>query len=287
MADGAENNNTGQNGTAAHTGKPDQPVSGTPSFLRRSSSGRYLGAATNVGFSPTAIRKPQQFVGRGLSTLVQGLRDIQEERLEEDMDVLREIEAEQAANEVEVNDSQAPDNNDAEPRFEKKGQKRTTRRVKMKPVVVQKPQTQAKEPDEENDSEDELATVPETHHQDAILQGGDVDNHSIDIDDVASLHTASEPDHDSDPDFAQEAEVGTMKRKSFSEKMKEAISSVAKPHSKPREENKSRPEPAAKKQVTREKPARKVNPDAHANYRSLKIRNKNTKGRFGGRFRRR
>ncbi|PYI07569.1 hypothetical protein BO78DRAFT_417688 [Aspergillus sclerotiicarbonarius CBS 121057] len=242
----------------------------TPSFLRRSTSGRY-DTGNEGGLSPIAVRKRPQFVGKGLSALVQGLRDMEEEQMQDDMDVLHEIEAEQAAMN-DVGDSQAPD----EPwrTFKKKGQKRTTRKVRMKPVVSKpKPEPQLPGSDGEGDDLDEEQTVvPETQHP-----APETKTH--DMDEVESLHTMSEPDFDSDPDYD---ESKPTRSKSFSERMKEAIAA-----DKPQEERQEKaPQPKAKEQEKKPR-ARKVNPAAHANYRSLKLRNKNTKGRGGGRFGRR
>ncbi|PWY87978.1 hypothetical protein BO94DRAFT_556432 [Aspergillus sclerotioniger CBS 115572] len=238
----------------------------TPSFLRRSTSGRY--DATNAGgLSPIAVRKRPQFVGKGLSVLVQGLRDMEEEQMQDDMDVLNEIEAEQAALN-DVGDSQAPD----EPgrTFKKKGQKRTTRKVRMKPVVSKpRPEPQLPGSDDEGEHLEEQDVVPETQHLNAP---------EAEADEVESLHSISEPDFDSDPDYD---ESKPTRSKSFSERMKEAIAA-----DKPQEEPQKAPQPKAKEQE-KKPPARKVNPAAHANYRSLKLRNKNTKGRGGRRFGRR
>ncbi|RJE26760.1 DNA replication regulator sld2 [Aspergillus sclerotialis] len=290
MAEGPDNAKAAENGNQlGGKAAEESAVSGTPSFLRRSNPGRY-GNGTAGGLSPTAVRKPQPFVGKGLSALVQGLRDMEEERLQDDMDVLHEIEAEQTAANVEVNDSQAQAN-DAGPRPKKKGQKRTTRRVIMRPVVVPRPTraSQSKEMDNRSDNceeKDEDAAVPETQHPNAAPHAEAEGQHD-DMDDAASLNTISEPDvgSDSDLDYTEEPEVSIPRSKSFSEKMKEAISSVAKQPPKPQEKPSV---PKATKEKENQKPrARKVNPEAHANYRALKIRNKGTKGRFAGRFGRR
>lgn len=290
----------GNKGAAAGQGE-------TPSFLRRSNAGRSFNAldTSTAGLSPIAARKPPQFVGKGLSALVQGLRDMEEERLDDDMDVLRELEADQeaVANQnqdmegVEVADIQ---NQTGRRPYKKKGQKRTTRRVHMKPVVVSKTQTQAQAQtgpagsdnsyDEELD--DELAAaaaVPDTQLPETVNQVPEADDNDHDNDN-ASLHTMSdtEPD-DSDPDYDQPV----PKTKSFSEKMKEAISadssskttdsqSTEKPD--PKTKTKTKP----KKQEEEKPRARKVNPNAnaHANFRSLKIgrgRGRGGAGRFRGR----
>lgn len=131
--------------------------SDTPSFLRRSNGGRSydaLGPAAGE-LSPIAARKPRRFVGKGLSDLVQGLRNMEEERLEEDLDVLRELEADQEAmqdNEGQTADDQSSHQNRGKRPYKKKGQKRTTRRVRMKPVVV--PKSQKKQPSPELTEED-------------------------------------------------------------------------------------------------------------------------------------
>lgn len=275
-AEAAENQNQTNNSTGKAAG------SGTPSFLRRSNSARYVNAVSNGGLSPTAVRKPQPFVGKGLSAIVQGLRDMEEERLDDDMDVLREIEAEQEAAKVEVDDSQAPVNQRPPPK--KKGQKRTTRRVVMRPVVVPRPARQPKEDDtgSDNDAQDDTA-VPETQLQETAQEvnvGGQFD----DSDDAGSTHTMSEPD--SDLDYMEEPDVSKPKAKSFSEKIKEAISSVGKPEPKPQEKQLSTatPKEKVKEKENKQPRARRVNPEAHANYRALNIRNKGTKGRFGRRF---
>jgi len=264
----------------------------TPSFLRRSNAGRSFNTVdpTTGGLSPIAARKPPQFVGKGLSALVQGLRDMEEERMEDDMDVLREMEAEQNVmdnNKVDVEDSQAGDGAGQKP-YKKKGQKRTTRRVRMKPVIVPKAQAKSTEPSGDDD-EDEQAAIPETQLQ------GQSENHFSEDDnaDDASLHSISEPElEDSDTDFDEPV----TKTKSFAEKMKEAISADSKNNkqesSQPSELAKAKAKQKEKEKKDKEKQEsskprpRKVNPEAHANYRSLKIRNKNTKGRGAGRFRR-
>ncbi|KAL1859401.1 hypothetical protein Plec18167_006644 [Paecilomyces lecythidis] len=246
---------------------PEEQASETPSFLRRSTSG--MGppnaAAGASGMSPVAVRKPQRLFGKSLSALVQGLRDMEEEQMEDDWEILKEIEAEQAAetaaNGAEEGDSQAPE---AQRTWKKKGQKRTTRRVVMRPVLSKpKPAPGTKTGNEEDN-------VPET--QAASQNGGREDENADDA--------ASEPDADSDPDYEGEGR-SLRKASSFSEKMKAAFSSVVNVKNNDKSSASTAPEDAKAKKPA----ARKVNPEAHANYRSLKIRNKNSKGR--GRFGRR
>lgn len=283
------------------TAPQEETQSGTPSFLRRSNSGRYLPSTSNhdgSGLTPMVSRKPPQFAGRGLSHLVQGLRDMETRQLDDEWDVLREIEAEQEAPNVDVADSQVATANEKQQPYKKKGQKRTTRRVIMRPVVNRpKPRNDPiVATNEENEaSDDELATVPETH-----LPAGPKDTNNHDdqretnddnSDDVVSLHTEPEPevesdaepdaDFDGDPEYDEDPKP-IARTKSFSQRLKEAVASAVKPKAKETVEKKPR---APEKEKKKPRP-RKVNPEAHANYRSLKIRNRGSKSR-GGRFRRR
>ncbi|RAQ44509.1 DNA replication regulator sld2 [Aspergillus flavus] len=258
------------------------PESETPAFLRRSNSARYAASNPNgEGLSPINVRKRPRFVGKGLSALVQGLRDMEEEHLDNELDVLREIEAEQAGMNTEATDSQAVEQ-DTGPTFKKKGQKRTTRRVRMKPVIS-KPKRESQLPaseDEDNtdnvdQSDDELAAVPETQQPGA---SGDETNG---VPDAASLHSISEPELNSDSDYEEQSKP-PARSKSFSERIRDAIGVVEPPPA----EKQEKPQPKVKEKQTKPR-ERKVNPEAHANYRSLKLRNKNSKGRGAGRFGRR
>ncbi|PYI33646.1 hypothetical protein BP00DRAFT_391864 [Aspergillus indologenus CBS 114.80] len=286
-----------EGGPAKATQEPNG--SETPSFLRRSTSGRYDTSDITGGLSPMATRKRPQFVGKGLSALVKGLRDMEEEQMEDDMDVLREIEAEQAAMmDAQVADSQAAAaENESAPVWKKKGQKRTTRKVRMKPVVATSRQSAPELPsfsdgEEEEGGEDAgpdggVTAVRETQQ---LVAPGPLDRSHTevsDLDDLDSLHTMSEPDlSDFDPDY-DEGPQPREKSKSFSEKMKEAIAAGKPPATGTPEKPPVRPQTQAKDPEPKQPRARKVNPEAHANYRSLKIRNKNFKGRGGGRFGRR
>ncbi|KAL2815512.1 DNA replication/checkpoint protein [Aspergillus granulosus] len=291
----------------------------TPSFLRRSTSGIYSssqGAAGMSGLSPIPVRKPPQFVGKGLSQLVQGLRDMEEERLEDEWDILREIEIEQeqeGAN-VDVPDSQAPDAMGRT--YKKKGQKRTTRLVRMKPVVSARPRPNRSSQSQsqyaplstlsgdnkgsegvESEFEDELEAIAETQAN-ASTARDLLDNEGDE--DLESLHSISEAEPDADSDF--DPEYGTelkplARAKSFSQKMKEAIG-AGKPPAGPGDfekaklseakENKKKERERDAEKESKKPSTRKVNPQAHANYRSLKIRNRGGRGgRNFGRFRRR
>ncbi|KAJ5396733.1 hypothetical protein N7509_004846 [Penicillium cosmopolitanum] len=271
---------------------PETNHSATPSFLRRSNSGRYPAPSNKdgSGLSPIKSRQPGRFHGKGLSTIVQGLRDMEEERLDaeegqmdDDWELMRELEGEADGFSYPVPEAHPPQ--DAQRPYKKKGQKRTTRRVIMRPVIRQAKPRQASNaaPQAEEESDDELAAdvVPETlvqAHSDEIPQ--DVLDADEEGDEVASLHNMSEPDPDSDgdPEYGEQTKP-VPKPKSFSDRLKEAVSKV-KPTSK-----EPAPVPVKSAPATEEKKPkeRKVNPQTHANYRSLKI---HRGSRGGGRFRR-
>ncbi|KAK2759841.1 DNA replication regulator sld2 [Arachnomyces sp. PD_36] len=303
----------GNHGETNDTSKPS--VSETPSFLRRSNPLR-LSGLNNINeedsTSPIAVRRPQKFMGKGLSALVQGLRDMEDERMDDDLAVLHEIEAEQMGNinnKVSVKDSQVLDNNDDEeppegtvaiedqvpqqPRkqWKKKGQKRTTRRVNMKPNRA-KPRPEPKwksnvddaEEESEDEDEDELV-VPDTQ----IAVDGDDPDPDSDYGSLSGLGMSDfENDDDKDDDDDDQIDTARPKQKpraSTIDKQENSFMSKLK-----------KLKPSKKKKDTvdhddkeNEKPkGRKVNPLAHANFRSLKIRNKGSKARGkGGRFGRR
>ncbi|QKX62926.1 uncharacterized protein TRUGW13939_10094 [Talaromyces rugulosus] len=284
----------GPPGVAEETRTETNPLSSeTPSFLRRSNSGRYIpNANPSHGLSPVGVRKPQRFVGKGLSALVQGLRDMEEERMQDDWDVLKELETEQDPNgpeqNVQVGDSQAATNNNSmDPPeggrvWKKKAPKRTTRLVRMKPVIQSKPKTTAQ-------ATTKHAAINHSFNPAASGQDqpGEDDDEEEDLEDFI-------PDDSDDSDFAESTTKKPKATSSFSEKIKAMISDVKNknPLANVTTKAKNTSTTTAKSDNVKSIPAekepkkRKVNPDAHANYRSLKIRSKG-QGRFGKRFGRR
>ncbi|KAI1758720.1 DNA replication/checkpoint protein [Hypoxylon sp. FL1150] len=166
----------------------------TPSFLRRAplatvdENGDYI--------SPAPLRLPRKPLGRGLSSVVASLRKLEEEALDDDLDALHEMENEgnvtnttkmvkpvqptKPKDDILEPDSQAQQllggfddealydspeeeqlGRDGQPLrvYKKKGQKRTTRRVNMRPTRSKRPQQPA-EVQREGDAEDDV--VPET-----------------------------------------------------------------------------------------------------------------------------
>ncbi|KAL4936382.1 DNA replication/checkpoint protein [Aspergillus oleicola] len=291
----------------------------TPIFLRRSTS-NLNNMSNTTGLSPIPVRKPPFFPGRGLSQIVQGLRDMEEERMEDELDVLREMENETVnpGGDVDVPDSQM--GGEANTRtFKKRGQKRTTRLVKMRPVIAPRPsatrsqsqsQSQTKHQsrpqsqqapstrvtenvtdEEDYGDDDDLLAIVETQIGAATRAAGKDENEDNGWD-SQSLHSISEaesePDSDGDPDYGdmKPKRLSLGRSKSFSEKMKEAIGDTpgTKQTIKPEKEK------TAEKENKKAPAPRKINPNAHshANYRSLKIRRGGRAGGRGfGRFRRR
>ncbi|KAI0433135.1 DNA replication/checkpoint protein [Xylaria sp. FL1042] len=256
----------------------------TPAFLRRAplptvdEDGHYMSP-------PAPLRLPRKPLGRSLSSVVAGLRKLEEERFDDEMDALREMENEtdltnavkpmistsKAPQEILEPDSQAPQllggfddealydspteevkGRDGQPLrvYKKKGQKRTTRRVNIKPTRAKRPQatTENNTKDKTGEFDENEEVVPETQFD---------PNKPID----------GLPEVDSDPDFAASDTEDEAPEKKGSKKTAKAETKESKVH----------------------KVARKVNELAHANFKRLKLRNTGSKGGpgFGSRFRRR
>ena len=255
----------------------------TPAFLRRQTVALTTvdenGAHDENSYftsPPNKLRLPRKPLVRGLSSVLASLRKAEDDRLDEELDIMREMEAETdgAAERGTVDDSQfelqhleelealANDNKeeggkrllggfddeglyDSEPEeahdrgqplrlYKKKGQKRTTRLVNMRP-------TRTKRAEPGDGSED---VVPETQAK-ASAEG---ENGGGD-----GLYGAVDEDYQDDKTKPGKTKTKTQK------------------------------EGVVKKAV------RKVNELAHANFKRLKIKNTGTKGgqRFNSRFRRR
>ncbi|KAI0968333.1 DNA replication/checkpoint protein [Xylaria arbuscula] len=261
----------------------------TPAFLRRAplptvdEDGKYMSP-------PAPLRLPRKPLGRSLSSVVAGLRKLEEEKFDDEMDVLREMEdetdlstvakpmmpASKATREILEPDSQAPQllggfddealydspteevkGRDGQPLrvYKKKGQKRTTRRVNMRPTRSKRPQA-TKEHDAKDDAgergdDDDEEVVPETQFD---------PNKPIE----------GLPDIDSDPDFAASVSEDETPEVKKPKKPKKAVNTE-------------------RKEGKVHKVARKVNELAHANFKRLKLKNSGSKGGpgFGSRFRRR
>ncbi|ATY66445.1 DNA replication regulator SLD2 [Cordyceps militaris] len=219
----------------------------TPAFLRR----RTL-PAVDAGAEPAPLRLPRKPLGRGLSEIVASLRKVEDDRLDDDDDMaaLREAEAAEMScstaprpaatpappreSDILAPDSavaqlplggfddeglhDSPDEVDRSGRpqvvYKKKGQKRTTRRVNMRPTLTRRP------------------TEPLGASQDMVP--------------------------DTQPDGQENADGG----------FEDGAAAGSK-------------QPPGKEGVVK-KSVRKVNELAHANFRRLKLRSKNLKGKSGG-----
>ncbi|KAI1442341.1 DNA replication/checkpoint protein [Annulohypoxylon stygium] len=278
-------------GDSAALGRTPTSVSklqlSTPSFLRRvplatvDENGNYK--------SPAPLRLPPKPFGRTLSSVVASLRKLEEEALDDDLEALHEMESgagpsnatkpAQAVKPKEailepdsqaqqllggfddeaIYDSPTEDNvgRDGKPLrvYKKKGQKRTTRRVNMRPTRTKRPQKTAEE-DEDLDAED-------------VILETQVDATKVDHEPPLDLGS------DSEFDPTEEGEEGIQpKQKSQAGKAKKG--------------GKNGDKKEDKKEGTVRKAARKVNELAHTNFKRLKLRNNGAKGpAAGSRFRRR
>ena len=216
------------------------------------------------------MRKLPRPAGKGLSALVKGLRDMEDEKLDEELEMLRELEGDFGPSskisqpKVLADDSQRPDmplgpdgelesedEEDIEKEgqgrnrkplkiWKKKGQKRTTRRVLMKPNIAKWKPEPAWKGEAESEEADEQAVVEQTQI------------------------TTQRPNEDYEDELAgeedaNEAEGAKKKTKKKADGTKQGL-------------------------VAR---VRKISATAHANFRALKIKNKQSKGKRGARFGRR
>ncbi|KAH7081681.1 DNA replication and checkpoint protein-domain-containing protein [Paraphoma chrysanthemicola] len=255
-------------------GTPSSTARGlaTPAFLRR---GNILGAIDETDeTTPRPAPWKRRGLGRSLSAMIQAMRKDEDDKLDEEADIMREMEMEEAGivmpkkapvPEIHVEDSQTamplgPDRGlesdededeqpelgpDGQPRraWKKKGLKRQTRRVIMRPNFTKsKPEPSLQVHDESEDDE----VVAETQ---------------------ATGDAADDIDSDDESDYASDASHTPRRR--------------AKPKNKEDEEKDKSEEGTVKKA------ARKIKATANANFRRLKIKSSTGakgKPKFGGKF---
>lgn len=264
----------------------------TPAFLRRDSQravptleskNDVVAGDLDVSWSPVPTRKQYKPLGRSLSSMIKDIRNMEDEQLDEEMDIMREMEGggPPAASlpkppRILVEDSQhgemplGPDRGvesedelagqqkegigkDGKPMriWKKKGQKRTTRKSNMRPNMAKwKPEPKWKG-DEEEEEADENENV-----QSGAKEVGDQGNSDLEDDTGFS-------DNDQD---SEDSEEGSQKPRA--QKGKRKVDTEAK-------QSKTNILTTAK---------RKISATAHANFRALKLRSKNPKGKKGGRF---
>ena len=275
----------------------------TPAFLRRNSQQARLdpqnrentttGNIEEVSWSPVAMRRQPKPLGRSLSTLVKGLRALEDEKLDEELELMREMEQETIPDgdnsrpsvkesTVAVENSQLADmplgpdkfgssedddedipeeerGRDGKPRkvWKKKGQKRTTRRSNMRPNTSKwKPEPEWKGP-AEPDEEHGVVLVKETQLHEQAAPHIPADN-----DDLEYL---------TEDDSGYSGKQGKVELSTKSSK-------------KPKEQSNGN---RGGEDIRTAPTKKKISPTAHANFRALKIKNKHSKAKGGGRFGRR
>ncbi|KAK0114533.1 DNA replication regulator sld2 [Cadophora gregata] len=303
-----------------HIGEAGTPSSvselhfNTPSFLRRDNHRIQLPAVNEEGpeLSPQMVRVPRKPLVRGLSSMLAGLRKMEDQAADDDLDALREMEMEMEGSSMTVprpkpnptstaqskpnpiqpatkenilvadsqtnlvgafddeaqfdSEAESPEiGRDGQPLkvYKKKGQKRTTRRVKMKPTRS-KPSQPSKTPAEDEDSDDEVAgpsdIVPETQ-----IDGGLDDHSETDLAQDTFEEAARNFDSDSQSEYTA-SEGGTRYKRPDQSKKRKGMTKDGKIRS----------------------VAKKVNAMAHQNFKRLKLRNSGAKGgpAHNSRFRR-
>jgi DNA replication regulator SLD2 len=251
----------------------------TPSFLRRNVPMTRIDEEDGDGGITAPPFKKRNLV-RSLSSIIQGLRRQEEQKMDEEWDILREIEDEESGiartsdpPKILVEDSQVvkmplgPDQGpalgekggDVDPGgldahgnpkkvWKKKGQKRQTKRVKMRPVMHQPKK--------------------------AVEAGVDVVEETQNPDDSAEWlgDDAEFEDRGGDSDFEEDPnKPGTERKKARKQPNAKA---------KPKAQDNNKDDNSGK--------GKKVGVQAHANFRKLKIKNKNSKAnRRGKKFGRR
>ncbi|KAJ8110266.1 hypothetical protein OPT61_g6841 [Boeremia exigua] len=232
----------------------------TPAFLRRDNTLDRIEEADETTARPAPWKK--RGMVRSLSAMIQNMRKDEDDRLDEEADIMRELELEEEGlsapaksgrSHVQVMDSQVemplgPDRGleseqeeeddeevgpDGKPRrvWKKKGLKRQTRRTNLRPNAA-KPKPVAEPHYNDEDSETEPASVPETQAKEGM---------------VPALSDESESEYASDVSHSARKRKVTTK-------------------------NAARP--AEKKEGMVEKVKRKISSTAHANYQRLKIKGK-------------
>ncbi|KAI6844563.1 hypothetical protein KC315_g6844 [Hortaea werneckii] len=261
----------------------------TPSFLKRTSS---LAPIEEEDGSGPLFKKPRKGMVRSLSSLIQNLRKQEEERMDDEWDILNDLEAEEQdpapsrpsnASKVLVEDSQvqepsemplgpdrAPESEeeggsgpedggigpDGKPRkpWKKKGLKRQTRRVIMRPVM-HRPKKAA-----------ELDTVNEED---------EVGDQVVEETQLAAGASAREGRSDDDYDSGGEGEEAS-----------DSEAAVARKRGRQKDSDPQK-DKQGKASNGEKSTGKKISATAHANFRALKIKNKNSKAGGRGRFGRR
>lgn len=261
-----------------------------------------------------------------LSEIVRGLRQMEDEQHDDDLDALREMEGTQVN--ALVGDSQAAEtgagieNGNMKPGAEageenkvplkvwrKKGQKRTTRRANMRPVKM-KPKKENQWVAEDSGSENGVGSevVEETQQvakdaQEALNDGEEqylgemLSSHAEraqdstklvkDLNNDSASGSSSEFEDDSDRDELDDYEERTeskVRGKRICNNDSE-VKTTESAREKGKDRDKDKDTDTADKAKQKKRPTINPNAVSHQNFRSLKIRNKNSKAKGGrGRF---
>jgi hypothetical protein len=277
-------------GTPATKGKAATAPDATPAYLRRSHSfkDRLLSVSEKPsrdnsddegGNSPRSARavpkrpgvRRSTFMPKPASQIAAEMRQREDAMHDDDLDAMREMENEDAG--VQVKDSQAGTMDVAAEQvptrvWKKKGQKRTTRRVIMRPSRVKAVVERTPPHSDPAPVEDEEEVIPEEVPE---QQGHEESSEE----ELHALFQAQEED-DTDDEFHEKP------TKTVSKKKKQKPSDTV-----PKEKSLGRPPKTTKKDSEEQGKKSTYNPNAHShmNFRSLKIKNKNSKGKGRGRGR--
>ncbi|KAK4218399.1 putative dna replication regulator sld2 protein [Rhypophila decipiens] len=174
--------------------------------------------------------------------------------------------------------------------FKKKGQKRTTRKVKMKPSIVKRQQPIAANGDDDDKDDDDEVLVPETQFDSTksgqhLEEGNalllDEDASGSEFDDGDLLHDIN--DDDDDDDGTKKKKRAKLKKTPKQQETVKDKKKKSKVVAEEEEEDKENGGGIVKKTI------RKVKATAFANFKRLKLKNNGAKGGPGhnSRFRRR
>ncbi|KAI9824368.1 MAG: hypothetical protein M1819_000873 [Sarea resinae] len=320
----------GDAGTTSEAGTPSTTNSrkhfSTPSFLRRDS--QRLPHVTEEGeTSPVAVRMPQRRpLVRSLSSMLAGLRKMEDEKLDEEMELMHEFEGQtddasslgrSRPSQVLVEDSQAAsssllpiheededEDEDEELKKEgldrngkplkvwkKRGQKRTTRRVLLRPVrhTARPPTLTAASIPEENEDETESENGPE-HATESEHQKPDQDEERDPDADYAPPspgHSSLAHDTADIPSPSKRRKLSPTHHLPLPPPLSNTGSAKTNAKAQAKEKETAKADPAPSKPsigATVANAVRKTSAAAvaHANFRRLKLRNKGAKGGGGG-----
>ncbi|EXJ67212.1 uncharacterized protein A1O5_09859 [Cladophialophora psammophila CBS 110553] len=299
----------------------------TPPYLKRTFSFKdrlfaASGASTGKSSPSSTRRGPRRSLGYVKSApkpLSQIIADLQQSKQdtqqrndnnnedEDDLDALREMEANEVN--VLVNDSQTADGiatleatgeGPVAKVWKKKGQKRTTRRVIMRPVKM-KPSAAPKfvADDEDEDEGEDVGDRDKEGELAPALEYGDVhvEPKGSDMEHPVTEHEESSDEEFHDPDACDDtdkvlpvderAQKGLTCRKKATPKstLSSSSASSTKTLRKPLGGSSTgRDEETTTKAATATATTRTINPNAyaHMNFRSLKIKNKNSRAKRAG-----